>query len=263
MAIPRRARQALILLGCCGAAALFLQFWNQVPGFTFVKHAFVFKPVAWLLLTGVLFVALAGLWAVSATVLAEIGGAPYHRALDLDASTYIPLFLLALAPLSLVHYLDRDDLSHRLTLFLIAALSAVVYLKVVRGVLIVRGAAPGWLTRARRFHSLPIRRRLAVLFVVAVLVFNVGSAVMFLSGATFGGDEPHYLMISRSLLADGDVDLSNNYADRDYERTSCRAASRADDIRSILRERPCCSSPSTPSADCSGKRGSSSSSASG
>ncbi len=218
MAISWRIRRASILLGSCAAAALFLQFWSQVPGFTFVKHSFVFKPVAWLLLTGVLFVALAGLWAVSATVLAEIGGSSYHDALDLDASTYIPLFLLALAPLSLVHYLDRDDLSHRLTLFLIAALSAVVYLKVVRAVLRVRGAAPTWLTRARRFYGWPLRRRLVVLFLAAVLVFNIGSVVMFLSGATFGGDEPHYLMISRSLLADGDVDLANNYANRDYER---------------------------------------------
>jgi len=218
MAISRRAGQALILLGSCGAAALFLQFWSQVPEFTFVKHAFAFKPGAWLLLTGVLLVALGGLWAVSATILSEAGGVPYHDGLDLDAGTYVPLFLLALAPLSLVHYLDRDDLGHRLTLFLIAALSAVVYLKVVRGVLLVRGAAPRWLDRTRRFFGWPRRRRLVVLFAAAVLVFNIGSVLMFLNGATFGGDEPHYLMITQSLLADGDVDLANNYAAGDQER---------------------------------------------
>lgn len=218
MPSPKRTFQVLTLIGSCGAAALFLQFWSQVPGFTFVKHAFIFKPGAWILTTGMLLVALAGLWAVSATVLSEVGGVRYHAGLELDIGTYVPLFLLVLAPLSLVHYLTRDDLGHRLTLFLIAALSAVVYLKVVRGVLIVRDASPGWLTKARRFYAWPLRRRLVVLFAAAVVVFNAGSAVMFFNGAAFGGDEPHYLMIAESLLRDGDVDLANNYAARDHER---------------------------------------------
>lgn len=29
------------------------------------------------------------------------------------------------------------------------------------------------------------------------------------------GDEPHYLMITHSLVADGDLDLANNYANND------------------------------------------------
>ena len=29
------------------------------------------------------------------------------------------------------------------------------------------------------------------------------------------GDEPHYLMLTQSLVADGDIDVSNNYADND------------------------------------------------
>jgi hypothetical protein len=218
MTTSKRAAQILILLGSCGAAALFLQLWNQVPGFTFVKHAFVFKPGAWLLLTGMLFVALAVVWAVSATVLAEAGGVSYHTALGLDMGTYLPLFLLALAPLSLIRYLDWDDLNRRLTLFIIAALGAVLYLKVVRGALLVRETAPAWLRRARHFFGWPRRRQLVCLFAAAVIIFNAGSVLMFLNGATFGGDEPHYLMIAESLLRDGDVDLADNYAARSYER---------------------------------------------
>lgn len=32
------------------------------------------------------------------------------------------------------------------------------------------------------------------------------------------GDEPHYLVITHSLLRDGDIDLRNNYQQRDYQR---------------------------------------------
>ncbi len=32
----------------------------------------------------------------------------------------------------------------------------------------------------------------------------------------FTGDEPHYLVITKSLLRDGDIDLFNNYRDKDY-----------------------------------------------
>jgi hypothetical protein len=216
--MSKRAVQILTLVGCCGAAALLLQLWSEAPGFTFIDHHFVFKPGAWLLLTGVLFVATAVLWAVSSTLLAETGGVRYHEALALDAGTYLPLLVFFLAPLALVRYLDRDDLDRRLILFLIAAFAAVLYLKIVRAVLLVREAAPGWVTKARRFFDWPLRRRLAVLFAAAVVVLNVGSILMFLHGATFGGDEPHYLMISESLLRDGDMDLANNYAARDYER---------------------------------------------
>jgi hypothetical protein len=34
--------------------------------------------------------------------------------------------------------------------------------------------------------------------------------------ARFGGDEPHYLLTARSIAQDGDVDLANQYAERQY-----------------------------------------------
>ena len=54
-------------------------------------------------------------------------------------------------------------------------------------------------------------------------IFGLAAAFLFcgttLTTATFcdlSGDEPHYLLMAQSLLHDGDLDLSNNYADRDY-----------------------------------------------
>ncbi|MDP9384089.1 MAG: hypothetical protein M3P50_02445, partial [Actinomycetota bacterium] len=34
----------------------------------------------------------------------------------------------------------------------------------------------------------------------------------------YGGDEPHYLLTAESIVADGDVDLADQYAERGYER---------------------------------------------
>ena len=36
-------------------------------------------------------------------------------------------------------------------------------------------------------------------------------------GVSFGGDEPHYLLMTHSLLRDGDLELSNNYERHDFE----------------------------------------------
>lgn len=60
--------------------------------------------------------------------------------------------------------------------------------------------------------------RLSVGPVAALLLFNVGTALMISGGATIAGDEPHYLLIAQSLLQDRDFDLTNNYAQREYAR---------------------------------------------
>jgi len=57
----------------------------------------------------------------------------------------------------------------------------------------------------------------------ALLCFAIACAVYFLaaSGVLFTpypitGDEPHYLLITKSLVSDGDVNLWNNYQNKDY-----------------------------------------------
>jgi len=57
---------------------------------------------------------------------------------------------------------------------------------------------------------------------LAVLLVTLSVYIVYLSGLVFPshpltGDEPHYALIARSLLTDGDVNLHNDYHDRNYE----------------------------------------------
>jgi hypothetical protein len=62
------------------------------------------------------------------------------------------------------------------------------------------------------------RRRLAVrTVIVAVVVVLVGLlAVRWHDSQPYSGDEPHYLLVSGSLVHDGDVDVKNDYLARRY-----------------------------------------------
>ncbi len=52
--------------------------------------------------------------------------------------------------------------------------------------------------------------------IVAAILF-VGTTLWTATVCDLSGDEPHYLLMAYSLIHDGDLDLSNNYANRDYE----------------------------------------------
>ena len=58
------------------------------------------------------------------------------------------------------------------------------------------------------------RRATRVAFALAAVAYVAGLALA--ARTVPGGDEPHYLIIARSLLADGDLRIENNHAQRDY-----------------------------------------------
>lgn len=54
-----------------------------------------------------------------------------------------------------------------------------------------------------------------------VLFLSIGIYILYASGVIFPahpitGDEPHYLLITKSLISDGDINLFNNYRNKDY-----------------------------------------------
>ena len=57
----------------------------------------------------------------------------------------------------------------------------------------------------------------AALFAILCLVYVFSIDIRATRGASITGDEPFYLLTTQSLLADGDLDLRNQYAARSYE----------------------------------------------
>ena len=73
--------------------------------------------------------------------------------------------------------------------------------------LAVSGGAPGG-------RAVSARRDLVVAAIAGCVVFS--AAARFASASIPGGDEPHYLVITQSLLYDRDLIVDNNYARGDY-----------------------------------------------
>ncbi len=55
------------------------------------------------------------------------------------------------------------------------------------------------------------RRLLPALFAGALLIYVILASGLIVPPQPFSGDEPHYLLITQSLLADGDIDVFNDY----------------------------------------------------
>ena len=52
----------------------------------------------------------------------------------------------------------------------------------------------------------------------AFIIFALAAGVLSWQGIHLSGDEPHYIMITQSLVEDGDFDLKNNMEEKTYFR---------------------------------------------
>jgi hypothetical protein len=198
--------------------SLYVLLLRRAPRFTISNHAFSPSPVSVVLAAAVFFLVLLTLWVLYAKLIQRAFSLPEKDVLAADFLTFLPILFLSLAPLTLLHYIGAADLAARLDLLGLGIVGAVVYLKAVQ----VRRwreekTAPRrkW---AGRFEALAPLRKSLLLFCAALVLFTAGSLLLTSAGITFGGDEPHYLLISHSLLRDGDLDLADNYSNRDYGR---------------------------------------------
>jgi len=214
----RAAGRIIYFLALAASLAVFVHLRRLAPAFTFRLHAYLPSLVSLLVSAVLIMFLLMGLWALSSQIWTKNSGLKYKEALALDLPTYGPMIFFLAAPLALSKYLDRDDLQIRLGLLLAGVVAAVLYLKAARVAEVEGEGKSRWGEKTiGRFIAWPLRRRLAALFLLSLAVSSGGALLINARGVSFGGDEPHYLLMTHSLLKDGDLELSANYERRDFE----------------------------------------------
>ena len=59
-------------------------------------------------------------------------------------------------------------------------------------------------------------RRAAALWLLLFAAYAATLGLHAFGSSEYGGDEPHYLLAAESLVSDGDIDVLDEYAARDY-----------------------------------------------
>ncbi len=126
-----------------------------------------------------------------------------------------PLLLLSLA--IFLRYVFLNDFRQALILFALAGTAFLQTLFLIRlrrrhpNSIVIGRSLPGHFSdrwRAQRFSCF--------LFFSSLAFYCLWTSGLVLPSQPLTGDEPHYLIITKSLLADGDLDLANNYQNGDY-----------------------------------------------
>lgn len=189
---------------------------RQSSQMSFLNHSFQFSFFSWLGLSGLFFIGLSLYYFLNYHFYKNIYFLSAPQAAWLELSNYSLLLLAPLCFLSLRHYLVAGDLYVRLKMFLIFLLGGVIWLKILR-VSQLEKDRPFWSSSLSSWwNSLSKKKKCLALCLSAFIIYNLGSATLISQGMVFSGDEPHYLLITHSLLLDGDLNLKNNYSSHDY-----------------------------------------------
>ncbi len=208
-------RMGLLFAAACLSAG-YVFYLRQIPGYTIQNHVFHLRVFPFIILSLLIFFVLAVLSLIYSRWIAQRFQLDPSRVFSTEAAAWLPFSLILLLPWSHAHYLTADDLFSRVGLFGAVLLMGFIYLKCVNFHLAKRKIRPALGGLLKNFMRLPVRKKLTMLFLVSLFAYNTGSLIMLYEGITLSGDEPHYMIISQSLLEDGDFSLANNYAAHDY-----------------------------------------------
>jgi hypothetical protein len=105
-------------------------------------------------------------------------------------------------------YWDRFDLAERVNNLLLLSLLFSLFLLVRKFRLLPRLAG--------FFNGLSLKKRLILIVVVLESIFIFTSVVLTHKQVTLVGDEPHYMIIAQSIARDFDLNVANQYYQKQY-----------------------------------------------
>jgi hypothetical protein len=213
---PQTAILLLVFVLIAAGISLFLTIYQGVESYTILDHVLRFSS---LIRAAVIFGAALGAlfftWWVITWVEGKILSGHPSSLLWKNFLAYLPFGFSILTPLLLRFYMTANDLKTRLNLFAGAMIGAFILIKLFqwnrRGVL-----RKVWERFVFRFEEMSPKKRILVLFLASFAVYHLSAWCLVSRGLAYSGDEPYYLLTTQSLYRDGDINLANNYEDRDY-----------------------------------------------
>jgi hypothetical protein len=218
--VTRGKNTALSLTFLCVCAlglALYVITLLSVPSYSITAHAFRVSPLRWIGVAAAFFLLLSAVWLAFTRTETGVPGEDRARIRARGALVFLPLVFFFLAPFLLNDYLTRDDLRTRLVILMVLVVSAMAYLWAESRAGIT-GRASVWEKGRSRWEGMPRRKKKAALFAAAFIFYYACSWLLVSEKVAFTGDEPTYLLITRSLAQDGDINIADNYDRKEYVR---------------------------------------------
>jgi len=193
----------------------FLCLYYNASSFTILEHSFHPSLLFIFLFTGIIFFLLLSIWRLMATAEQKHFNKDLSKFLWEGHLAYLPFAFSLLSPLLIKHYITSSDLKIRLNIFAVAMVLGFLYLKFLQYKRNLKGMI-FFEKSISRFDALSLRKRILILFVAAFLIYNLCTFFLVSKGITFSGDEPYYLLTTHSLYEDKDINVANNYINKDY-----------------------------------------------
>jgi len=193
----------------------FMIILRGTSSYTITNHALSFPTLTFIAFFLVHLAVLASTWFLITRVEKNLFSIAFSSLLWENFLAYLPFAFALLSPLLLKYYLTSDDLKARLSLLAGSMVFGFILIKLFQWNR--RGKLKGFLdTSLAWFSGLPPKKKLLVLFLLALIVYHLSALCLVSKGFAYSGDEPYYLMTTHSLYQDGDINLANNFKNLDY-----------------------------------------------
>ncbi|MGD2294530.1 MAG: hypothetical protein PVF22_01675 [Candidatus Aminicenantes bacterium] len=212
----QQVRSALFLIALSAIGlTYFFTLYSQIPNLSIENHSYSFSPLVFFPLLAGLFLLLYLIWKLLASLDERFFQVERQASLRENIYPFLTLSLFLLTPLCLIRFVLQEDLKTRLNHMLVFALIAFFLVKLFQLKTHVNFQLL-WKKAAAWFSNLPRRKKLTLLFLLAFAVYQLCTLIIVSKGVAFSGDEPWYLMTTHSLYQDQDINVANNYDNKDY-----------------------------------------------
>jgi hypothetical protein len=203
--LTERKTLFLFLLECLSLGTFVWQ-WILFNEPLQTKASFLFSVSSWLLALGLSALILYGAFFLYSRWLTSFVSQNPGQSSWALSKTLLPLLFL---PLDLFrHFIFLREI--RFTLLMFCTLG-ILYLQFSYLTKIKKRLEIETILEEKPSRSLP-----GLVFMLTLLVYTLYSSGLIFKPQPLTGDEPHYLIITQSLVVDADINVRNNYENRDY-----------------------------------------------